>query len=148
MNTLIAEIIGQLQDSRKSYQEAAARAQDPAVKQQLDELSLGRNQLVDDLARASGADPAGIGAGKTPHPVWNDVRSTPAAPESTDFYHLCEQGETVLAERYQLALDEPDISDSLKTLLDKQRQEVLANLSALVSMRRMLERSGTWDEEQ
>lgn len=141
MNTLINDILALLEDSRKGYQEASARAENPTVKLHLNELSMARTQLVDDLARASDEDPTGGTLKGTLHRAWIDVRDALSASDNTNVLRECERGETYLADRYKDALDDPEIPESLKTLLEKQRNEVVANLAVIVSMRRTLERA-------
>lgn len=139
METLINNILALLADSRKGYQEASDRAEDAMVKQHLSELSIARTQLIDDLARASDLDPAAGTLSGALHRVWIDVRDALSASDNVNVLRECERGETFLAERYKEALDAPEVPDSLKTLLEKQRNEVVANLAVIVSMRRTLE---------
>ncbi len=141
MNTLINDILALLADSRKGYQEASERAEDATVKLHLSELSMARTQLIDDLARASDEDPAGGTLKGSLHRAWIDVRDALSSTENANILRECERGETYLADRYKDALEDPGIADSLKTLLEKQRNEVVANLSVISAMRRTLERT-------
>jgi uncharacterized protein (TIGR02284 family) len=141
MNPIISEILALLADSRKGYQEASERAEDATVKAHLSELSMSRTQLIDDLARASDEDPVSGSLKGTLHRVWIDIRDALSTTENTNILRECERGETFLAERYKAALEATDIPDSLKTLLEKQWKEVVANLTIILSMRRTLERS-------
>ena len=141
MNSLINEILALLEDGRKGYQEASERAEDASVKLHLNELSMARIQLVDDLARASDEEPAGGTLKGTLHRAWIEVRDAIPTSDNTNVLRECERGETFLADRYKDALNDPEIPASLKTLLEKQRNEVIANLAVIVSMRRTLERT-------
>ena len=141
MNTLINDILALLEDSRKGYQEASARAENPSVKLHLNELSMARTQLVDDLARASDEDPTAGTLKGTLQRAWSDVRDALSASDNTNVLRECERGETFLGDRYKDALSDPEIPESLKTLLEKQRNEVIANLAVIVSMRRTRERA-------
>ncbi len=141
MNTLITDLLALLADSRKGYQEASDRAEDATVKMHLSELSMARTQLIDDLARASDEDPAAGTLKGSLHRAWIDVRDTLSATENANILRECERGETYLTDRYKDALEDPAIPDSLKTLLEKQRNEIVANLSVIISMRRTLERT-------
>lgn len=141
MNNLINDILALLEDSRKGYHEAAERVEDATVKLHLNELSMARTQLIDDLARASNEDPTGGTLKGTLHRAWIDIRDALSASDNVNVLRECERGETFLADRYKDALDAPGIPDSLKTLLQKQRNEVVANLVVIVSMRRTLERA-------
>ncbi len=140
MNNLINDVLALLEDSRKGYREAAERAEDASVKLHLNELSMARAQLIDALARASNAEPTDGTVKGTVHRAWIDLRDALSASDNTNILRECERGETFLAERYKDALDTPQIPDSLKTLLHKQRDEVVNNLTVIVSMRRTLER--------
>ncbi len=128
-----------LMDSRKGYQEAADRAEAPHLKQLLMKLSNGRTPLITEVEsqlRMLGEDDMpkdGTLKGDL-HRAWIDIRDSLSGSDNATVLAECERGEKYLLERYDELINDSEMAESVKSMLNKQRTQVQSNINEVQAL--------------
>ena len=126
-------------DSRKGYHEAAERAEAPHLKQLLNRLSTERAPLITEV----GSQLRMLGEDEVPndgtvkgdlHRTWIDIRDSLSGSKNANVLDECERGEKYLIERYDKLIEDKDINESVRSMLNKQRSKVQSNVNEIQAL--------------
>ncbi len=132
----IAEL---LIDSQKGYKEAADRVEAPHLKQLLMRLSSERSALINQAnsqLRMLGEDDVptdGTFKGSL-HRAWIDLRDSLSASDNANVLDECERGEKYLLERYDDLLNDQELAEGARSVLNEQRMKVQTNISEIQAL--------------
>ncbi len=125
------DVIETLKDGQEGFRLAAADVNSPELKSLFSEYSLQRSGFAGELqtlAREVGEkDPADSGsvAGAL-HRGWINIKAALVSKDEHAILSECERGEDVAVAAYRKALEEPDLSQNVASVLQKQFAEVKA----------------------
>ena len=135
-----------LVDSRKGYTEASERAEDPRTKELLASFSRERGPLeaeVDALLKQLEPEATHRDGGTLKgdlHRAWMDLRDSLTKSENANVLSECERGEGFLLMRYDEVLEQQDLNPAVRTLSERQRSIVQANLGRIKTLREVFEK--------
>lgn len=131
----LSEVCELLIDSKLGYGDAARRANDPRLKRLLSDIGGSRIGMIATVANTierSGRYVPQSGTFKgTLHRVWMAVRDILSNTDDVNMVAECERGESYLIGKYDQTLKLPELPEDLRTLLRRQRVDLMSNLSAI-----------------
>ena len=141
---LLNELIETSHDGEKGYAKAAKEVTDPRLKSILVEGAMrcreGAREL-EERVRALGLEPAkgGTVAGAV-HRGWIDVKTAVSSRDTLAILDECERGEDYAKERYAQVLEENDLPEGLREVIERQYAGVLQNHDRVRDLRNSLPR--------
>jgi len=138
-----------LVDSRMGYLEASERVEDPRTKELLASFGRERAQLeaeVDTLLKQVEPDAKHRDGGTLKgdlHRAWIDLRDPLSKSENANVLLECERGEGFLLMRYDDVLEQKDPAPATRSLAERQRDQVRANVARMKTLRKEFEKIGS-----
>lgn len=138
---MLRNLLVLLSDSRKSYMDLSNRVLDMRTKDFLNELSWGRIALETALmaeARRIGIPLAsgGMSSNTERLAAMKEVCDSVSSAGVRHVMTACARGEGYLLELYEEALTAGELDDSIRSLLSRQRAQVLGNVKELRNRRK------------
>lgn len=132
------DLIETSRDGEEGFLACAEQLRDPAIKSFFSERAAQCARTVSELQNqvlALGGKPGRRGSVSSAlHRRWRDIKSVITDQDDEAVLDECERGEDAAVDRYRRALETP-LSDSLRTMVEQQYQEVLRNRDAVKALR-------------
>ena len=122
----LSEVCELLIDSKLGYGDAAHRAKAPRVKNLLANIGGSRLGMIATVANT--IERSGRTFKGTLHRVWMAVRDILSSTADVNMLSECERGESYLIGKYDQLLSLPELTGDLRTLLSRQRADLMSNL--------------------
>ena len=121
-------------DSRKGYDLAAQKVEDPQLKALLRRFGSGRIPMTIDIDHAIATlgamdkvPEAGTVKGQL-HRTWMEIRDAISTTDNANVLDECKRGERFILGRYEGVAEEKDLSDHLRGMLSRHRGVIEGNL--------------------
>lgn len=146
LNTL-NDLVETARDGQKGYETAASAVENPRVKTELQRMAQQRASFVGELEstaqRVGGAsttqtttlEGAALQAAGAVHRGWINLKSAVGANDSKAILGECETGDEAALKAYENALHEQGLPIEVKTIIQRQKQEIQAAKQTITSLK-------------
>lgn len=138
-NALVKTVIQILHDGQKGFVDIGEHFKDPTAKAYFMQEAQTRGAFATELEAEYGTDSGesndigGTAAGAI-HRVWGDLKANLGGGDHT-LLDTAEQGEDAAKKAYKEALEDTDVSGSMRSLLQRQQQHIQASHDKVKAMR-------------
>ena len=139
--TLINELVETLKDGQKGYAEAMTHVEDTQLKETFKKYTVQRagfiTEIEDQMFKLDLHPDANESSSitGTVHRAWIDLKSALTSKDNKAILNECERGEDYAKKAYQTALKTQDLPSNLKSVIEKQYQDVQEAYDTIKSLR-------------
>ena len=139
--TLLNELVETLKDGQKGYAEAMTHVEDTQLKETFKKYTVQRagfiTEIEDQMFKLDLHPDANESSSitGTVHRAWIDLKSALTSKDNKAILNECERGEDYAKKAYQTALKTQDLPSNLKSVIEKQYQDVQEAYDTIKSLR-------------